>query len=137
MQSKNAYTFGMSHFKQIYSEYDKQRRYFKASISQPFYGRLTENFGIIVEQYRNYEIKKEFNSELNSSREKIHDFTGIVEQDNEIFNLWNKGPNFIPTISHKKVESKEAIVNKVVNSLKQYSKSITHVKTQQYCIILL
>ena len=133
MQSKSAYTFGMSHFKLINSEYNKQRRFVKSNISQPFCGRLTERFGTIVEQYRKYEIKKEFNSELNSSREKIHDFTGILEHDYEIFNLLNKGPNFIPTISHNEVESKEAIVNKVINSLQQYSKSITHAKAQQYC----
>ena len=133
MQSKSAYTFGMSHFKLINSEYNKQRRFIKANISQPFCGRLTERFGTIVEQCRKYEIKKEFNSELNSSREKIHDFTGILEHDYEIFNLLNKGPNFIPTISHNEVESKEAIVNKVINSLQQYSKSITHAKAQQYC----
>lgn len=132
MQSKSAYTFGMSHFKLINSEYNKQRRFVKANISQPFCGRLTERFGTIVEQYRKYEIKKEFNSELNSSREKIHDFTGILEHDYEIFNLLNKGPNFIPTISHNEVESKEAIVNIVINSLQQYSKSITHAKAQQY-----
>ena len=55
MQSKSAYTFGMSHFKLINSEYNKQRRFIKANISQPFCGRLTERFGTIVEQCRKYE----------------------------------------------------------------------------------
>ena len=62
-----------------------------------FNNQIDKAFGSIIEKHRDDNIVHEYNSEINTDRKSVHNFTNIY-LGTETQKILNRGPNFIPTI---------------------------------------
>ena len=128
IENRKVYEDSMTTFKILKSRYDKQRRYFRSVIKQPFASNLSEKFSHIIQNHRNEQMNVEFKYEISKNRDRVHDFTGILKENGDLNKILGKGPNFIPATGHNDGNVFRDITQNVINALCDYSHTITHTK---------
>ena len=90
--------------------------------------QIDKAFGSIIEKHRDDSIAHEYNSEINTDRKSVHNFTNIYlgTQFHNIYlgtgtqKILNRGPKFIPTIKDNGNNKQEKYKYEILEAVDNY-----------------